>query len=264
MGIPLLAGRFFEERDNGAMVAVVNQNLARRMWPDSNPIGHRINFFVPVGMEGWRTVVGVVGDVRYRGFGEESRPEIHVPEIQSPIGSMAIVMRTESDPLTFHAAAQKTVQSLDRDLPIFRVRTLEDLMDSSVATRRFQMLVLGGFAVAALVLAVTGLYGVMAHWVGRRTQELGVRMALGARPRDLLRLVIGEGLRLAMCGVVLGAGGGFAMTRLLARLLFGVRPTDPSIFAMNALALLVVAAAASYIPARRAARIDPLAAIRHE
>ena len=176
----------------------------------------------------------------------------------------AIVMRTAGDPLTFRASAQKAVQSLDRDLPIFRVRTLVSLMASSVAARRFQMIVLVGFAVAALILAVTGLYGVMAHWVSRRTQELGVRMALGAEPRDLLRLVIGQGLILALCGVLAGAAAGSAMTRLLARLLFGVRPTDPSIFAMNALVLLAVAVGASYVPARRAARVDPLAAIRHE
>ena len=161
------------------------------------------------------------------------------------------------------ATVQKLVLSLDRDLPIFNVRPMQQLVADSVETRRFHMIVLGVFAAVALVLAVTGLYGVMVHWVSQRTQELGIRMALGAQTRDLLRLVIGQGLALAACGVVAGAAGTLALTRLLTRFLYGVKPADPTAFAGTAVLLLAVAIAASYIPARRATAVDPLAAIQN-
>lgn len=266
MSIPLRAGRFFDERDDtrGAMVAIVNDTLARRMWPGENAIGRRINFFIPGGMEGWRTVVGVVGDVRHRGFESEARPEIHVPAAQLPVSLMAVVLRTAGDPMALSGPARKLVAGLDRDLPLFHVRPMDRLLAGSVETRRFHMILTGIFAAVALILAVTGLYGVMVHWVGRRTQELGIRMALGAQTRDVLRLVVAEGLALAVCGVIVGAAGAFALTRVLARFLYGVAPGHPATLAVNAVLLLAVALAACYVPARRASRIDPLTAIRHE
>ncbi|HEY1341589.1 MAG TPA: ABC transporter permease [Bryobacteraceae bacterium] len=266
MGIPLRAGRFFDDHDDaaGAPVAIVNETLARSMWPGENPIGRRINFFVRGGMEGWRTVAGVVGDVRHRGLDVAPRPEIHVPFYQSPAGTMAIVMGSPVETRQLTATAQRLVFALDRDLPVFNVRPMDRLLAASLQTGRFHMIVIAVFASVTLILNITGLYGVIAHWVSRRTQELGIRMALGAQTRDVLRLVIGQGVALAACGAALGTAGGLAAGRLLTRWLYGVNSSNPAIYVFVALLLLAVALLASYIPARRAMRVDPLSAIRRE
>jgi putative ABC transport system permease protein len=177
---------------------------------------------------------------------------------------MAVVLRATGDSRRLAPTVQKLVLTQDRELPVFNVRPMDRLLADSVGARRFHTIVSGVFAAVALILAVTGLYGVMAHWVSQRTPELGIRMALGAQMKDVLRLVVGQGLALAAFGVALGAAGALALTKMLSRLLYAVKPGDPAIFTRSALLLLAVAIAASYIPARRAAAIDPLAAIRHE
>jgi putative ABC transport system permease protein len=175
-----------------------------------------------------------------------------------------VVLRGASDPRQFAATLQKIVAGFDRDLPVFNVRPMDRLLADSIGTRRFHAILMGVFAAVALVLGITGLYGVMSHWVNQRSQELGIRMALGARSSDLLRLVVGQGLALASIGVVVGAGGAAALMRLLSGQLYGVSPTEPAMFVACAIVLVTVAGAASYIPARRATAIDPLGAIRHD
>jgi putative ABC transport system permease protein len=263
IGVPLRDGRFLERRDaDGApLTALVNEAMKRKFWPDENPVGKRFRFG---GNRPWITVVGLVGDIRQTGLDAPVKPETYVPvaQAQNTISSLAI--RTQGDPVALASAVRTAVHEVDPGTPILEVKTMEEVVDREVYPRRAQMLLLSVFAALALTLASTGIYGVLAYLVARRTQEIGVRMALGARPVDLLRVVAGEGFILSLTGVALGALAALCLTRLLEKLLYGVKPTDPATFAAVAALLLLVAAAASCIPARRAARIDPILALREE
>ncbi len=261
LGIPLLEGRTFTDHDDqqSAKVAVVNQELARHFWPGENPIGHELPLFT-----GKLRVVGVVGNTRHEGPGAKILSEIYVPCLQSPESSMQLAIRTSMDPASLAGAVRREVASMDPTVPVSRVATLDERLSESVAPRRFNMLLLALFAGIALALAAVGIYGVMAYSVTLRTHEIGVRMALGAQKSDVLRMVVGEGLKLAIIGVAIGVTGALLLTRFLSSWLFGVKPTDPFTFAAVSALLMMVGLVACYIPARRAAQVDPIATLRCE
>lgn len=261
MGIPLVRGRDFTERDNATnapRAALINVALANRVFPNENPVGQRLRFWG----EPWE-VVGVVGDVRHRGLERELKEHLYLPQAFSP-WSGSLVVRTKVPPLTLAETMRKEILKLDPDQPISNVRTLEQIVANSAGQRRLMFVLLSLFAVTAALLAGIGLYGVMAYSVNRRTREIGIRMALGARRGEVLHLVIRQGMRLAIMGVALGLIGALALTRVLAHLLFGVSPKDPITLAAVALLLGAVALLACWLPARRAARVDPMVALRCE
>ncbi|MFP5262087.1 MAG: ABC transporter permease [Blastocatellia bacterium] len=264
MGIPLLRGRAFTDRDaaGAARVAVINETMARRFFPDEDPIGKRIS--VTNGPEAFREIVGVVGDVKHDGLDQETPPQTYMSFAQEPNNGMTLVLRSDADPATLGAAIRAAVSGIDKDQPISAIRPLAEVLADSVAQQRFSMLLLGVFAAVALVMAAVGLYGVMSYSVTQRTHEIGVRMALGASPRDVLGLVVGQGVMLTSAGVCIGLAAAVALTRLMESLLFGVTATDPLTFGAISLMLMAVAFVASYIPARRATRVDPMVALRYE
>lgn len=266
MGIPLVRGRLFEasEGPDSLHVAVISQSLARRVWPNENPIGKRIQFGNMDGDLRLLHIVGIVGDVRERGLDAELRPTVYAYALQRPQASdLSVVVRGQSDPATLVPAMRRVVQSLDPELPI-NFRTLEQIFSSSLDQRRFSLVIFGAFAAVALLLAVMGVYGVMTYAVAQRSKEIGVRMALGATVRDILKQTMGQGLRLIVPGLAVGLIGALAVTRLLVTLLFGVSPADSFTFATVAGLLATVALLACYIPARRAAKVDPVVALRYE
>jgi predicted permease len=263
MGIPLLKGRYFNEHDiKGAQeVAIVDDKMAERFWPGEDPIGKRMRR----GKTGpWRTVVGVVGDERE--YDLESEPPItaYYPVEQFNIGSRFLVARATSDPVQMTAAITREIQSLDPELPVYDVSTMEQRLKDSLARRRFSMMLLGVFAASALILAAIGIYGVMSYWVNQRTHEIGLRMALGAQQSNILQLVIRQALVLVSFGIAIGLAGAFALTRVMSGLLFGVGATDRLTFVIISLFLGGMALLASYLPARRAAKVDPMVALRCE
>jgi putative ABC transport system permease protein len=271
--IPALAGREFNERDTAETppVALISQNLARRNWPNSNPLGAYLR--INDNNQGPRLVeiVGVVGDVKHLRLDGESTPHIYLPIHQTHEGAVDWLtnnqywlLRTTVDPLTLSAAARREIQAVDRSAPSSSIRTMEQYLAASVAPRRFNLWLLTVFAGAALALAGAGLYGVISYGVAQRRREIGIRMALGARGSDVLKLVIGQGLRLALVGVALGLLAALALTRLMKNLLFGVSATDPLTFLASAWLLMVVAQLACWIPARRAIKVDPMIALRSE
>lgn len=267
LGVPLLRGRPFlpTDRADAPLVCIINQTLARRYWPGEDPVGKRIK---TGGLERpknpWLEVVGVVGDMKFTSLETPADPTLYQPYQQAAWPAMYLVVRATQDPLNLVAPVRAAVWSLDKDLPVARVRTMGQLLSESVAQPRFRMWLIGLFGCAALLLAAVGVYSVVSYRVTERTREIGVRVALGARPGDVLRLVIGHGLRLAGLGVALGMVGAFLLTRLLANLLFAVKPHDPLTFAGVAALLSVVVLAACYLPARRATRVDPQVALRYE
>jgi putative ABC transport system permease protein len=271
--IPLIAGREFNERDAAETppVALISQNLARRHWPQGSPLGARLR--INDNNQGPRPVevVGVVGDVKHLSLDGEPEPHIYLPVHQAHEDGMAWLtntqywlLRTTVDPLTLSAAARREIQAVDRNAPASNIRTMEQYLSASVAPRRFNLRLLSIFAVAALILAGAGLYGVISHGVAQRKRELGIRIALGARACDVLKLVTGEGMALAIIGVALGLMAALALTRVMEGLLFGVSATDPLTFMVIALLLMFVALLACYIPARRATKVDPLNALKSE
>ncbi len=265
MGIPLLTGRSFTERDaQGAPGAVIiNQEMARRFFYDADPLGKRIKFSTREDAR-WSEVVGVVGDVRHHALDQERNSEIYASYLQRPSGGMYLVARTASDSSGIASAIRDEVRAIDKDQPIDDINTMEQRLSASVAPRRFPMVLLSIFAAVALALASAGIYGVMSYSVTQRTHEIGVRMALGAQPADVLRLVVGQGVLLASIGVGAGLVSAVALTRLMSSLLFGVSPTDPVTFAAVSVLLAGVALGACFIPARRAAKVDPMVALRYE
>lgn len=267
MGIPLLSGRLVTEQDviNNTRSVLINEALAKRFWPGEDPVGKRISTAISTGQQiPWQTIVGVVGNVRHLGLDIEPRPEIYYHTNTSPPFGPVVVVRTTSDPQRLISIARAKVRELDRNVPISNVNTMEQLVAQSVAQRRFGMFLLGTFAALALLLAAIGIYGVMSYSVTQRTQEIGVRMALGANATDVLKMVLRNGMLLALIGVGLGLAGAFGLTRLMSRLLFAVTPTDVTTFALVSIGLLAVALAACYLPARRAMKVDPLEALRYE
>jgi putative ABC transport system permease protein len=266
MEIPLLRGRTFTWADNerSLPVAIISRMAAELYWPNEDPIGKRVSIYDgdergPV----WREVVGIVGDIRHDGLKERVRPGIYVPVLQSPTFIMVLAVRTRMDPSSLSAAIRRAVMAVDKDQPVF-LRTMEQAVSDSMSDRRFQMTLLGVFAAVALLLAAIGVYGVISYSVSQRTHEIGVRMALGAQRRDMLRLVMGQGMRLALTGVAVGLVAAFAMTRVLSSLLYGVTATDPGTFAGVSLLLVGAAFLACYIPARKATKVDPMVALRYE
>jgi predicted permease len=270
VGSALLNGRDFTAQDNSTStpVVIVNQKLARVFFPNQNPIGKHVrpgigNGYGP-GEPPMREIVGVIPDMKQTGPGVEAAPEVYAPLAQSPWDSMFIVVRTANDPVSIVEAARQRVTALNKNLPIYHVKTLDEYFADSVAEPRFISLLLSGFAILAVMLACLGVYGVASYAVVQRTHEIGIRMALGASGGGVVRSVLYRGMLLGVTGVAIGLGGSFALTHLLSNLLFGVRPNDPATFAGATLALLFVAALASYIPARRAAKVDPMEALRSE
>jgi predicted permease len=285
MGIPLLRGRYFTEQDNrshlseermsglsrserlfwGRKTAIVDEEFARRHWPNEDPVGKQILWGLGGGDHSPLTVIGVVGRVKL------DRPNEPMGAVQGyfaflehPSPVMSFVIKTTLDPEQMIAAAQREVRAVDASQPIYDIKTLAQLRADSIAPQRLNLLLMGLFAAVALVLAVVGIYGVMSYLVTQRTQEIGLRLAIGAQRRDVMKLVVGKAMKLALTGVLLGLLGAAALTRLLTSLLFDVSPTDEATFAAIALFLTFVALLACWIPARRAAKVDPMVALRHE
>jgi putative ABC transport system permease protein len=264
MGIPLLAGRFFAASDSADAppVVIVNRMLARRFWPGQNPIGGRVMVDAIAGRVA--KVVGVVGDVKPEGLEGEDWPTVYNPYAQAQASTMAVVVRTAQAPRALAGAVEREVHSLDAAQQVADVRTMEDVLAGVVAEPRFNAAVLGIFAQIAFVLAAVGIYGVISYDVSQRTHEIGIRAALGAQPAAVLKLILGQGARLAGCGIAIGVAAAFALTRLMANLLYGVKATDAWTFAAVPLLLGAVALLASYLPSRRAMALDPMAALRHD
>jgi len=263
MRVPLVKGRYFDERDvkGAAETVIVNENLAQRFWPNQDPIGKRLE---RGDKEPWRTVVGVVKDSKEFSVDNEPPISIYHPHEQIPIPTMFLVVRSSSDPSQLISSINKEIQSLDPEIPAFEVKSMSDRVAESLGRRRFSTFLLGVFAVVALLLSVIGIYGVIAYSVSQRTQEIGIRMALGAAPAAILQMILRQSLTLVIVGICFGLMAAFGLTRLMSSLLFGVSQTDFVTFAVPPVVLLVVALVASFLPARRAGRVDPVTALRSE
>ena len=270
LGINLIRGRTFTEADtDGApLVALANSTLAKKFFPDADPIGKRFMFGRLSEKDKsklkWITIVGVVGDTKLYGLANPARLEVYVSCSQYPSNGMDLVVRSGVDPAAMTSAIRGVVTSIDKDQPIFDIATMNEVVTASVSTRRITLILLGMFSGLALILASIGIYGVISYSVAQRTHEIGIRMALGAHREDVLRMVLGQGARIALTGIVIGIVAAVGLTRLMASLLFSVSAFDPVTFAGVAILLTVVALAACYIPARRAMRVDPMIALRYE
>ena len=263
IGIPLRAGRYLNRHDaaDKPPVVLVNETMARKFWPGETALGKRIMFRPGTP---WVTVAGVVADIKQAGLDVAPKPEMYLSVLQDQRAISWLVVRTARDPKSLAAAVRGVIRSVDAGMPVTDVKTMGEVLDREVFERRANMLLLSIFAGAALLLASLGIYGVLAYLVSQRTQEIGIRMALGARPRDVLLAVAGQGVALSAAGILVGVAGALAVTRVLSKLLFGIGATDPATFASAAALLMAVAALASYIPARRAMRVDPILALREE
>jgi putative ABC transport system permease protein len=266
MGIRQLAGRDFAANDQlkAPRVAIVSETLARRHFPGENPLGQRIH--VNIGPQGGiqPEIVGVVSDIKIASLEGETRPAVYLPLEQLAIGLMTFVVRTPQEPLSLVNSVSSAVHGLDAELPLADVRTMEEVVDSTLARPRIVTVLLTVFALLALVLAAVGIYGVMAYSVAQRTQEIGVRMALGAAPQSVFGLVIGQAMRLIVIGVAAGAAVAALVTQAIETLLYDTEPLDPATFALTAAVLTLVGALASYVPARRGTRVAPIEALRTE
>jgi putative ABC transport system permease protein len=274
MGIPIKRGRGFDQQDSpiGAPVAVVNETMARRFWPNENPTGKRIRLYYDKDPQRWLSIVGVVGDVRYDGRDIEPIPQVFVPYQQNPYRSLpypqepyvSLVVRTASDPVRLITAVQARIWAVDNDQAISNTQTMEHALSHSVANRRLYLLILSSFAAIALVMATAGIYGLLSYAVARRTHEIGVRVTLGATVGQILALVLRHGMFLTLIGVGIGIAGSLVVAKVISGLLYGITATDTSTFVVMTLLFAAVAFVATYIPARRAAMIDPTAAFRYE
>jgi putative ABC transport system permease protein len=262
MGIPLLRGREFSASDNAnsTPVVVINQKLAETLWPGQDPLGKHFNLLDNKQSE----VVGVVGNVLHNGLGESVSLESYHPFPQNPWSYIGLAVRTHGDPGAVYGAVRSLVAQIDPELPVHGMRPMEQVMAETMASRRLTLWLVGAFAALALVLASVGIYGVMSYAVTERLHEIGVRVALGAQRRDVLRLVVGHGMRLAAIGLLLGSIIAFFAARAMTTLLFGIRPSDPLTYIGIAMVLGLAALAACYIPARRATAVDPMVALRYE
>lgn len=265
LGIPLIRGRMFDERDgpDSPHVAVISQSLARERWPKQDPIGHTIEFGNMDGDLRLLTIVGIVGDVHDYTLEKPPQPTVYVDLFQRPRSAMTLTMFSDANTQAITSAARGILHDLDPEIPT-KFQTFSQVYSASLGSRRFNVILIGFFGIVALLLATAGVFGVMAYSVSRRTREIGVRVALGAASRDVLRMILGQGLRTILVGVAAGLGGALALTRTVGSLLFGVTATDPTTFAAVILLLVVAALLACYIPARRATRVDPMIALRNE
>ena len=268
LGVSMLQGRAFNERDGEKTpgVIIVNQSFAQKFFPNEDPIGKRIKPGISTGeaKPDWREIVGVVSDVRNRNLSSDLRVGYFVPAAQIPFNQMTMLVRTTNDPHSLITAVQNEVHSMDKEVPVFSVKTMDEYISATVAAPRFNTTLLAIFAAVALVLTIVGLYGVMSYSVAQRTNEIGIRMALGAQTRDVLRLIVFQGFKLVLLGLGLGLAGAFALMSIISSLLFGVTWKDPLTFVIVAMVLAFVALLACYIPARRATHLDPLNALRYE
>jgi putative ABC transport system permease protein len=271
--IPLKKGRSFNATDvkGGLPVIIVNETFARQAFPGEEALGKRVGCCSADNADKYRTIVGIVGDVRNYGLTEAAPPEIYLPMEQTPADgwrwvaqSMEVLARTSGDPQQHVDDLRAIMKRIDPLVPVYLVGPLQDRIATTLEQRRFTTLLLSSFAALALFLAAIGIYGVLSYTVSQRTQEIGIRMALGGKPSQVLGLILGYGLRLAVVGTVVGVGGAFAISRLLRSLLFGVTPTDAATYALAPMVLIAMALLASYIPAARATRIDPVVALRYE
>jgi putative ABC transport system permease protein len=266
MNIPLIKGRLFTEQDNetSTPVGIISQSVAQAAWPGQDPLGKRLQSRND-NREEWTTIVGVVADVRHRGLDKRVSADLYLPYAQRPFraSDVTVVMRTSIDPASMIAEVRGLVRSIDKNVPV-EFETMERIFDRSVANRRYNTLLLGTFAGLALLLSLIGIYGVLSYTVTQNTHEIGIRMALGAQPRDVLKLIVGQGMILALLGVGLGVLGALALTRVMASLLYDTKATDPLTFVGVASLLIAVAFLACYVPARRATRVDPMEALRYE
>jgi putative ABC transport system permease protein len=270
LGMVLQHGRTFTDADNETAppVALVNDKLARQYWPNDDPVGKRFMWgrFDPASKDAqkWVTVVGVVDDTKMYGLANPSRLEVYAPLLQQVNNDMDLVVKSRLDPSTLTSEIRSVVAAVDKDQPIFAIATMNKIVSDDVAAPRLTLVLLGLFSALAVILAAIGIYGVISYSVAQRTHEIGVRMSLGAQPRDVLRMVLGQGGKIALIGIAIGIVAAFGLTRLMSGLLFSVSASDPGTFAAVAGLLVFVALVACYIPARRAMRVDPMVALRYE
>jgi len=241
---------------------IISSTFADQFFPDEDPIGQHLS--IDIGEQWKGEIVGVVGSIRHNSLALEPWREMYVNQYQTPVAEMNLVVRAAGDPAQLTSAIRTEVQALDKDVPIYSIRTMDDLVSESVAKPRFRTLLLAIFAAVALILAAVGIYGVMSYYVTQRTHEIGIRMALGASSTHVMRMVVGQGMALALAGVGVGLAGSFALTRLISSLLYEVSANDPATFVVIPSALAAVALLASYLPARKATKVDPLVALRYE
>ena len=276
MGIPLLQGRSFTDQDvyEAPWVVIINQTLAKRFFPNENPLGKRLALGGrknpgqldedPSGRPPWMEIVGVVADTKSLDLNAETVPDVYLPYWQWPMQSPALVVRTATNPAIIAGAIRTAVKAVNKNLPPPTIQSVDDILRDTVAQPRYQTMLLSLFGITALILAPVGIYGVTSYTVTQRSHEIGIRVALGAEPSDVLKLVVGQGFKLALIGVGIGIWGALVLTRFFASLLYGVEPTDPLTFVMVSLLLIVVALLACYLPARRATKVDPMEAVRYE
>jgi predicted permease len=259
VGVPLLSGRFFTHQEQNAQIAIVNESFARRFFPGEDPLGKRFKEGGPERKDAWITIVGVVGDMQRHGLETRPIPEFFFPSTEP---TMDVAIRAIGDPAALGPSVREAIRSVYASAIVLRMQTIEDMFGDLTAERRLQAWLMVAFALAALVLSAVGIYAILHFTVSQRSREFGVRIALGATRQDLFRLVVGQGLRLPAVGVAAGLAGAFAVSRLLEHLLFRVSPSDPTTFGGVGILLMAVALLACWIPARRATRIDPIAALR--
>jgi putative ABC transport system permease protein len=273
LGNPIVKGRAFTQQDTQAVqsVAVINETMARRFWPDEDALGKRIRVTGPAALVPWLLIIGVVKDVKHYGLDAAAKPEMYFSYNQNPwpnaaqlARTLSIVARTSSDPASIVSAMRSRVWMIDKYQPVYNIKTMNEVLAGSLAPRRFNMVLLTIFASVALLLATVGIYGIMAYSVSQRTHEIGIRMALGAQQSVLMKMVLKQGVYIALIGIVIGVGLAYALTRIISSLLFGVSATDLTIFAATSVLLTAVALVASFIPARRAMKVDPMVALRYE
>jgi putative ABC transport system permease protein len=267
MGIPLVRGRDFSEQDkaDSARVVIVSEKTARHFWPGENPIGKRLKPGSTSRNIPWIEIIGVVKDVRQNDFVSEPKMQMYMPYQQlNSFAPNALVVRTNVEPLSLAAAVRNAIWAVDKDQPVSNLRSMDEIVSEAVARQRFSMLLLGIFAALAMVLAAVGIYGVMSYSIAQRTREIGLRIALGAQKSDVLKMILRQGLRFVAAGLAIGLAASFVLTRVMASLLFGISATDPATFVAISLVLIAVALLASYIPAVRAMKIDPMLALRYQ